>query len=73
VSRQGLLACRKPREVERESKARHETINSRLKMFGVLSNVFRHDRDLHQFAFHPHAVITQICFENGSPSFGVNY
>jgi hypothetical protein len=50
------------------ARARHKMIILRLLIFGVLSNVFRDDRDLHQFAFHAVAVITHI--ENGSPPFG---
>jgi hypothetical protein len=55
------------------ARARHDTVNGRLKMFRVLSSVFRHDRNLHQFVFHAVVVITQISFENGSPPFSVTY
>jgi hypothetical protein len=41
-------------------RARHGTVNLCLNIFGVLSNVFRHYRDLHEFAFHDVAVITRI-------------
>jgi hypothetical protein len=55
------------------ARARHETVNGRLKIFRVLSSVFWHDRNLHQFVFHAVVVITQISFENGSPPFSVTY
>lgn len=64
---------RADKRAKSKARARHETINARLKNFRALSSVFRHDRDLHQFVFHAVAVITQICFENGSPPFSVVY
>jgi hypothetical protein len=55
------------------ARAMHETVNGWLQTFRVLSTVFRHDRNLHQFVFHAVVVITQISFENGSPPFSVTY
>lgn len=53
-------------------RARHETVNRRLKQFGVLSQRFRHHRSLHSFCFHAVANITQIMMEV-NPLFHVEY
>jgi hypothetical protein len=56
--------------VARNMRARHETVNARLKRFGVLSNKFRNtDWDKHGDAFRAVAVITQIEIENGMSLF----
>ena len=41
-------------------RARHETLNGRLKTWGILSQVFRHHITLHGTAFWACAVVTQI-------------
>jgi hypothetical protein len=33
-------------------KARHETVNRRIKIFNILSRVFRNDKEKHWIAFH---------------------
>jgi hypothetical protein len=40
------------------ARARHETVNGRLKIFRVLSIMFWHIHNLHQFFFHAVAVLT---------------
>ena len=54
-------------------RARHETANGRLKQWGCLSNVFRHDILKHQSVLYAVAVITQLETENGEPLFQVDY
>lgn len=48
-------------------RARHETINKRLKTFNILKHRFRHDKKKHSICFHAVANITQIIFENNPP------
>jgi hypothetical protein len=52
-------------QVKKNIKARQEQINSRLKNWGCLSNVFRHRVDQHFAVFHAVAVITQLEIELG--------
>lgn len=52
--------------------ARHETVNSRIKQFAVLTNAFRHDLDLHYKCFHAVANITQLMIENDEPLYQVD-
>ena len=54
-------------------RARHETLNGRLKNWGILSQVFRHKIILHGKVFRACAVITQLMVENGEPLFAVEY
>ena len=46
--------------------ARHETFNQKLKMFDVLSGVFRHELELHRVCFESVAVLTVIQLQNKS-------
>jgi hypothetical protein len=55
------------------ARARHETVNRRLKQWGCLKNVWRHERPLHKKVFAAVAVITQLAFENGEPPYQVRY
>ena len=50
-------------------RARHETINGRLKTWTILKNVFRHDITKHHIVFGAIAVIEQIKIQNGRPPF----
>ena len=54
-------------------RARHETVNERMKNFSILSNVFRHDLRKHSAVFRAVAVITQLSIEDGEPLFQVHY
>jgi hypothetical protein len=56
-----------------KARNRHETINRRLKQWGCLKQVWRHDLGLHKTAFGAVAVVTQLAFENGEPPFQVRY
>jgi hypothetical protein len=54
-------------------RAHHETLNGRLKNWGILSQVFRHDIRRHRDVFWACAVITQLTIEHGEPLFAVEY
>ena len=52
-------------------RARHETINRRFKIFGALSQKFRHHWSKHIFVFQAVLALTEIEIENGAPAFDV--
>ena len=56
------------------ARSRHETFNGRLKAWGILGNVYRHDivRE-HGTVFYACAIITQLSIANGEPLFEVEY
>ena len=54
-------------------RARHETINSRLKIFSVLSTRFRHDLDMHSRCFHACANLVSLVMKHEMPAFEVDY
>ena len=54
-------------------RARHETVNARIKIFKSMSNVFRHDLAKHGMCFTAVLVLTQLRLENDSPLFPVEY
>jgi hypothetical protein len=54
-------------------RARHETLNGRLKNWGILKQVLRHQISLHGDVFWACAVLTQLAIDNGEPLFGVDY
>lgn len=54
-------------------RARHECINGRFKMFGVLKNVFRHGLESHGVMFRAVVNIVQATFIHGNPPFMVEY
>ncbi len=58
--------------MKNDARARHETVNKRLKQFKVLKE-FRHEIDFHQSCFDAVAVITQLGIENGEPLYPVTY
>ena len=63
-----------PKELRRlkaRAKARHETFNKRMKVFGCLSQTFRHSVKKHKCVFEAVCVICQYQMENGSPLFDV--
>ena len=53
------------------ARARHETVNGRLKQWQCLRQVWRHDRSKHEYVFQAVCTLTQIEFENGHPPFQV--
>ena len=54
-------------------RARHETINSRLKSWGALGKMFRHKLPLHKKVFWSIANVVQVVIEEESPPFQVDY
>ena len=54
-------------------RARHETLNGRLKNWGILSQVYRHDIRRHGEVFRACATITQLTIDDGEPLFEVAY
>jgi hypothetical protein len=54
-------------------RARHETLNGRLKNWGILSPVYRHDIRRHGEVFRVCATITQLTIDDGEPLFEVAY
>lgn len=59
------------RKFKSRARARHETLNGRLKFFKCLSERFRHGVEKHQVCFEAVCVIVQYQMENGSPLFDV--
>lgn len=51
--------------------SRHETVNKRIKQFGILRETFRHSLDKHPIVFHACTNLTQLMIENGEPLFSV--
>ena len=54
-------------------RARHETANKIIKQFSALSEIFRHNLDVHSDFVYAAVVITQISIEMGEPLFQVGY
>jgi hypothetical protein len=52
-------------------RARHETVNARLKNFEILKQVYRHDLLDHSDVFRAAVVLIQLAIENGEPLFQV--
>jgi hypothetical protein len=48
-------------------RSRHETLNSRLKNWGILAQVYRHDIREHGIVFQACAVVTQLMIANEEP------
>jgi hypothetical protein len=54
-------------------RARHESFNSRVKKYKILSTVFRNKREVHYIAFHAIVNILQLEIENGYSLYKVVY
>jgi hypothetical protein len=54
-------------------RACHKMLNGRLKKWGILSQVYRHDIMRHGNVFRACAVVMQLTIKNGEPHFGVEY
>ena len=54
-------------------RARHETLNGRLKTWGILSQIFRHNILRHGKVLRACAVLTQLAIEDGKKLFEVEY
>ena len=62
------------KDLKNKVRARHETVNKRLKQWAILRKVFTNtDLKKHSFALRAVAVITQLSFDNGEPLFQVDY
>jgi hypothetical protein len=63
--------CNPPENLGMQSTARsrHETFNGRLKNWGILEKVYRHNIIVHGTVFYACAVITQLSVANGEPLF----
>lgn len=59
------------RKFKGRARARHETLNSRLKQFLILDDRFRHSLEKHRMIFESICVIVQFQMENWSPLFEV--
>jgi hypothetical protein len=54
-------------------RARHETLNGRLKNWGILSQVFRHHIMMNGHVFRACAVVAQLTVEKREPLFEEEY
>mgnify|MGYP006206982325 FL=1 len=61
------------RAMSARARARHETLNGRLKNWGILKQVFRHRIHLHGTVFRACAVVTQVGILIGESLFEVEY
>jgi len=59
--------------MQARARRRQETINKRLKQWGCLSQMFRHDLVKHGTFFRAVAVITQLSIDAGEPLFSIDY
>jgi hypothetical protein len=60
-------------KMKADARARHETVNSRFKNFGILERKFRHRPFLHGRIFLAIANITQLALEIEAPLFAIEY
>ena len=58
---------------KKEIMARHETLNSRLKLFSCLHDIFLHDLSLHPLYFNAVVNLTQMMIEHGEPLYSVDF
>jgi hypothetical protein len=68
-----MYVSRSDRRAKRNARARHETVNKRIKDFRCLHTLFRHDRRLHRSCFFAAVVVTQLSFENGDRPWQIAY
>lgn len=71
-----ISQSRRDRQQKSRVRARHENVNSYLKKFSVLDDVFRHNVNLmerHKICFTAVAVITQLRFELHQSLYSVEY
>lgn len=57
------------KRMKRRCRARHETINERLKNFTCLEKTFRHSNEKHGMCFRAAAVCVQLAMEGGETMF----
>ena len=74
VRRPGTYYSRVDKQAKKRARARHETVNKRLKQWNCLKQKFRHhELSKHKKLFTAVAVITQLCFEAGERPFHCRY
>ncbi|KAG9414550.1 hypothetical protein AC1031_007957 [Aphanomyces cochlioides] len=56
---------------QKQVMVRHETVNARLKQFGVLKQVFRHHVEKHSLCFFAVVNVVELVIENSSPLFAI--
>jgi hypothetical protein len=61
------------KKAKKRARARHETVNRRLKQWGCLNQKWRHGRQKHELAFAAVAACTQLCFDVGEVPFQCAY
>ena len=55
------------------ARARHESINGRIKNFHCIGETFRHNIKKHKTVFLAAATVTQLCFDCGETPFQIKY
>lgn len=63
---------REQKQIKKDVRARHETINRKFKQFGCLKQVWRHKLEDHRKVFGAVATITQISIENGEHPYQIH-
>ena len=71
VALHNSLDCQEVRDFKARARARQESINARLKSFGILKQRFRHQIAKHETFASAVMVLCIIAMENGSPLFDV--
>ena len=69
----GVFISRSDRRAKKRVRARHETINNRLKKFNSLHHKFRHRVHKHKLVFKAVATIVQVAFDIGEKPFQCRY
>lgn len=59
------------KKFKKRASARHESFNSKIKKFSILSECYRHPIDLHPVVFEAICVLTQYTMEIESPLFEI--
>ena len=54
-----------------KARARHEALNGKLKRFSSLKQVFRHNRDKHQYFFRAAITVLQLLLNHGELTFDI--
>lgn len=67
-----VMASSVSTKIHQQIRARHETVNERLKNFNVLRHIFRHDLSKHGLCFHAVSQIVAIAIDTTSPLFKIN-
>jgi hypothetical protein len=73
IKNPNIAQSREDRKQKSKVRARHEIVNGRLKVFGILDGVFRHSLRQHGNAFRAVAVIVQLGFELEGGLYDVEY